>query len=55
MTYAGLSTMYALAAADFNADGILDLILPGVIPAIMFGKGDGSFLPPVLRQYSFDS
>jgi len=43
---------YRIAAADFNRDGMLDLVIPDSLVAsgIVFGNGDGTFrLTPTLR------
>jgi len=39
----------SIAAADLNGDGRLDVALPGGsgVATILFGKGDGTFEPPV--------
>jgi hypothetical protein len=36
-----------IAAADFNADGKLDLVVGSSIASVLIGNGDGSFLPEV--------
>jgi uncharacterized protein (TIGR03437 family) len=41
-----------VAAADFNSDGIVDLLVvgsgKGYLSAVAFGNGDGTFRPPVV-------
>jgi hypothetical protein len=49
-TVGGLSGPSALATADFNGDGVADLVVfngIGNYLSFLFGKGDGSFSPPV--------
>lgn len=52
------STITGLYVADFNGDGNLDLIVTGSkgtsqsFVATLFGKGDGTFMPPVETDFS---
>ena len=43
---AGISP-HAIAAADFNGDGTLDLAIAAPNVSILVGNGDGTFQPPV--------
>lgn len=50
--YDGWPTITSLASADFNRDGILDLVVPGGDSSVglVFGRGDGTFETPVILQ-----
>ncbi len=52
--YAVSSSPIAVAAADFNSDGIPDLAVGGALQ-IMIGNGDGSFQPPTWIGNGFGS
>lgn len=41
------ATVASIAAADFNGDGKLDLVVGGTAVSILLGNGDGSFQAPV--------
>lgn len=41
------ATVTSMAAADFNGDGKLDLVVGGTAISILLGNGDGSFQAPV--------